>query len=404
MPKHLHRIISDFHEVPKGLVKVAAAYILYLMLETRGHQARQGARLAGLHESSFSRFLNRPDSLRIGKHCLNRAAQRRLKRLGKQHGSKRPLLLIDSTLVGRRGKKVENASFHRMGRKSVRGHKFINFVLLVGNEVIPLSTVAHYSRSYCEFKGFDYRTENELVIDWLNWLHYSGLFSKDHIKHLHVVCDAGYDAKQVQKAINRIGCHFTMAIKCNRLINGIAADEYFRRNRFIPWKSLRLFVEKDGKRMRKEYRTRFAPKVKLKGFGLVSAAYSEAKKRDGGKTRKYLVSSDTKLSAREIIDNYRRRWRVETWHREMKQAHAFGDCRSPSFAAFEAHVNLCLTAYNLQRCEEAGIPKPGTTFADYVGVKKIQEASAVLTRFGGRASLKRQAAAAAREIFGREAA
>ncbi|WP_141731315.1 hypothetical protein [Oligoflexus tunisiensis] len=92
--------------------------------------------------------------------------------------------------------------------KSIRGHKFINFVLFLDGEIVPLSTLAHYSREFCENNGYTYKTENDLVIEWLNWLHASGLFPKDDIKHLNFVCDAGYDAKKVQKAINRIGCHF----------------------------------------------------------------------------------------------------------------------------------------------------------------------------------------------------
>ncbi len=101
------------------------------------------------------------------------------------------MVLIDSTLVGRRGRKVENAGFYKLGKRTIRGHKIVNFVLVIGQDLIPLPAVAHYSREYCEENGFTYRTENELIIDWLNWLHYSGFFPKEYIKHLHFVCDAG---------------------------------------------------------------------------------------------------------------------------------------------------------------------------------------------------------------------
>jgi IS4 transposase len=391
MQKHLSRIIDDFQLIPKSIVEVVSAYILYLMLESKGHQARLAARLSDKHESSFSRMLNRPDNLTIAKGCLNRAVRRRLSALQRKGSKTKALVIVDATLSSRRGKHVENVGFYKLGKKTVRGHKIVNFVLVLGDEIIPLSAVAHYSHGYCEENGFTYKTENELVVDWLNWLHASELFPKEFIKHLHFVCDAGYDAKKVQKAINRIGCHFTMCVKCSRQIEGLAIDEYFRRQRIIPWQSIRLFARKDGKTVRKEYRIRNAPEVKLKGFGLVTAVYSEMKRRDGKKSSKYIVSSDPSLSAREIIETYRRRWAIETWHKEMKQEHGFGDCRSSSFRAFETHINFCLTAYNLQRCRELGLPKPGTTVMEYVAVKKIQEASLYMTQFNGVRRFKKAA-------------
>lgn len=404
MQKHLNRIIQEFELIPKALVNVVSAYILYLMLETRGHNAKQAATLMEISESSFSRMLNRPDSLAFAKGCLNRSARRRMKALRTGKNGKRPLIIIDSTLIGRRGKYVKNAAFHRLGKRTVRGHKFVNFVLFLDGEVIPLSAIAHYSQEYCEENGYTYKTENDLVIEWLNWLHASHLFEKEDIKHLHFVCDAGYDAKKVQKAINRIGCHFTMCIKSSRLIEGLSVEEYFQRQRIIPWQSIRLFAERDRKKMRKEYRIRIAPNVQLKGFGPVSAVYSEAKKRDGSRSKKYIVSSNTGLSGREIVENYRNRWAIESWHKDMKQNHGYGDCRSSCFRAFEAHVNFCLAAYNLQRCNESGIPKPGTSIAEYIGVRKLQDGAQCLNQFNGVQRFKKAVSEALAEMTSTKAA
>jgi hypothetical protein len=280
----------------------------------------------------------------------------------------------------------------------------INFVLHLDGEIVPLSVLAHYSKEYCEENGYTYKTENELVIEWLNWLHASNLFAKDDIKHLHFVCDAGYDAKKVQKAIHRLGCHFTMCIKSNRLIEGLSIEEYFFRQRIIPWQSIRLFAEKDGKKVRKEYRIRIAPNVQLKGFGPVSAVYSEARKRDGSRSKKYIVSSHTGLSGREIVENYRNRWAIESWHKDMKQKHGYGDCRSTCFRAFEAHVNFCLTAYNLHRCDESGVPKPGTTITEYVSMRRMLDGAKILTQFNGAQRFKNAVNEAVAEVINTKAA
>jgi hypothetical protein len=106
-----------------------------------------------ISESSFSRMLNRPDSLILAKGCLNRAARRRLAALRSGTKGKRPLVIIDSTLTGRRVKYVENASFYKLGKQSIRGHKLINFVLYLYGVIVLLSVVAHYSRAYIGERG-----------------------------------------------------------------------------------------------------------------------------------------------------------------------------------------------------------------------------------------------------------
>lgn len=137
---------------------------------------------------------------------------------------------------------------------------------------------------------------------------------------------------------------------------------------------------------------------------LVTAVYSEMKRRDGKRSSKYIVSSDPSLSAREIVETYRRRWAIETWHKEMKQPHGFRDCRSSSFRAFESHINFCLAAYNLQRCHDPGLPKPGTTVTEYTAVQKIKDVSACLNQFNGVSRFKKAANEALAAITLSEAA
>lgn len=107
---------------------------------------------------------------------------------------------------------------------------------------------------------------------------------------------------------------------------------------------------------------------------------------------------DARLSGREIVENYRNRWVIESWHKDMKQNHGYGDCRSACFRAFEAHINFCLMAYNLKRCHEPDIPKPGTSIAEYIGVQRLQEGVLSLNRFGGVRCFKQAASEALEKI------
>jgi hypothetical protein len=77
----------------------------------------------------------------------------------------------------------------------------------------------------------------------------------------------------------------------------------------------------------------------------------------------------------------------------------YGDCRSACFRAFEAHVNFCLAAYNLERCNETGIPKPGTAITEYIGVRKMQGGAQSLNRFNGVQRFKNPANEAFAEIM-----
>ncbi len=117
MQKHLSRIIDDFQLVPKSIIEVVAAYTLYLMLETKGHQTRFAARLTGKHRSSFSRMLNRPDNLTIAKGCLNRAVRRRLAAVGKQGKNVKALLILMPPSLAVAESMWKTLAFTSLGRR-----------------------------------------------------------------------------------------------------------------------------------------------------------------------------------------------------------------------------------------------------------------------------------------------
>ena len=132
MLSHLNRIIAEFTIVPKSILPVVSAYVLSLMLVSKRHDGRSASQVTGIHECRFSRLLNRSDAVVIGKKCLNRAARRRLEILPKllRQGVK-PLLIIDATLIARRGTNIKNCSTYNHGKGLVRGHKITNFILVL---------------------------------------------------------------------------------------------------------------------------------------------------------------------------------------------------------------------------------------------------------------------------------
>jgi hypothetical protein len=395
MLAHLQLILTEFGVIPKSILPVVSAYLLSLMLVCRRHDARQAAHLTELHESAFSRLLHREDVLPLAKKCLNRAARRRLTVLPKlEKQGKTPLLLIDATLISRRGKKVGNRGAYNHGKGTVLGHKIINCVMLLENEVIPLSAIPHYTKQFCRENGITYKTEAKIVQEWIHWFPSSGLLAKEQMRHIHFVFDCGYDVKSIQKAVRRIGAHFTMSIKANRIVDGTQVREFFRRHRHLPWQAIRLKSGNGGKGSQRSYRLRHQERARLKGFGPVTLICSQVRRKGSGQlSRKFLVCSDPGRSRREIVETYRNRWAIETWHKEMKQNHGYRDCKSAHFRAVEAHLNFCLAGYCLLGERIHGFLKKGTTTEDYLAACKIQKMARTINLFGGKQRLKTHAQA-----------
>jgi hypothetical protein len=403
MISHLEQILAEIDKIPNRIVSSLAGYLLALMLVTKGQCGRGTAKICNRHESSVSRLLAHPQSLVMAKAALNRSAKRRLKTMTRQKNKGRIFVIIDATFVGRSGKGVENRHKYKHSKGYVEGHKFVNFVMLLGEEVVPLSVIAHYSPEYCEQYDLEFKSEVELVVEWLNLLPQAEFMEKSWLSRLMFLLDSFYDVKAIQNSIRRLGSHFTSALKSSRMINGVRVKEFFTRHRCLTWKTVYTKQAKDGKKRR--YRARQANEpVSLKHVGAVSIVCSErkrlGKKIAAGRKRKYLACSDTSVTLGEIIKYYEKRWMIEVWHKQVKQNHGYGSCRAKQFSAVYAHVCLVAAAYNLQRSEKGILPKVGTTREEFAAAKKTQESAKVINLFGGKEKIKSQAQAALRQVVG----
>ena len=79
----------------------------------------------------------------------------------------------------------------------MRGHKWINMVLVHNKEVIPLASIPMLSQDYCKENGIEYRTEIELVTEWLERLGTAGHFSKKDLSQIQFLLDSGYDCSEL---------------------------------------------------------------------------------------------------------------------------------------------------------------------------------------------------------------
>ena len=138
---------------------------------------------------------------------------------------------------------------------------------------------------------------------------------QNQIKYKYVVTDSWFCAKENLEAIKlKYKKEFVCAIKSNRLVALSLADK--KRGNFQRIDSLDL---EEG----------VVRRVYLKGLsfevGLIRQVFTN---EDGSSGELYLVTSDTTLSHDDIIAIYQRRWKVEEYHKSLKQNTAAG--RSPT--------------------------------------------------------------------------
>lgn len=392
MLNEVAEILSALDVIPKRLFGVVHRYVFFLGLVMKRHDLRVASNLTGLHESRFSSLLNNPRTPELSRDLVNRAVRRRLKRIKRTDG--RLVFIIDATILGRRGKKVENVRMHHTGSGLAKGHKFVNFVVLDGDQVVPLASTPVLNKKYARENGVKYRSEPDIVVEWLESLREKGLFSVEQLRASIFLLDSGYDAKKIQHAIKDTGADFVMALKSSRIINGKQVKELFRTTRrWLQWESIRLGVGSGSTKSRRTYSIRTAREANLKGFGLIHVVCSKAIGRKG-KPQKFLATSDLEMSGREIVEWYTKRWRIETWHREMKQNFGFIDCRAGRFTAIESHVNFALVAYLVQK--ESG--REQMRIEQFVRLKELREIKIELTKFGSGAKLKTRVDAALQQL------
>lgn len=390
--------VSELPQILRGKSKVSDSveskiqlYVFALMVAGYPKTLTNIAAYFGATISGLSRLLSHPG---IGAGLdihLNRQTRGIIAAYLNRNNQVSVDIIIDATLIERSSRKAENVGLYHSNGKKTLGHRVTNVGMLLDSALyIPLASIPHYTRKYVKLLGgLNYSTEGIMVRRWLRdhideiseWVEGAGMQRED----VTFLLDAGYDNKLIQKAIISSGCHFLMMIKSSRKVAGFQVKEFFKKNRWIKWQSIRITRDSKNKKKRLDYRIRTAEQVELNGVGLVNVVCSEKKARGRGQksTRRFLVSSRENSTGREIIKDYRKRWTIETWHKTMKQSYGFGDCSVSSFSSMENHFKMCNIAYLSHLQGLKSLPMKGTSIEDYLQLTIRKEARHRLTKFSG---------------------
>jgi len=192
--------------VNKRLKVVCLWYLVFLMLSVRKHSLTAAARFSGLRTSQFSRFLkNHPDVAVYQLDQLSKKQARRfssaIKSLSAGQVPWQVAILIDSTIQHRCSLHSDNVKRFNHGKGFQIGHQWTNIVLLINDKLIPLPPIPFYTKSYCRKHRMTYKTENALVVEYIEKLNLIEYIGDHRSKQVVVLADSGYDDRKIENAI-----------------------------------------------------------------------------------------------------------------------------------------------------------------------------------------------------------
>ena len=359
------------------LENVCTSYLLFLMVATRKHSLEEAARFSGLHKSQFSKMLKVHSKVAVS--TLESLSKQQAKQVAKARHKLKELpwdmaIVVDSTLQQRASLHPENAKTFNHGQGFVVGHQWTNIVLLLNDILIPLRPIPFYSRRYCRDQKLEYRTEHDLVVDYLQKLQLEDYIGSYDSRAVVVLMDSGYDNKKIQNAIAAKQWHFIIALGKTRSVKSAKLDRttpqskqwchiatFFRNHRWLKWTTIRITTN-GTKRKRMEFRTRDTIGY-LRYVGQVQLVCSEARKRPEGR-RKYFACNDMRVTARQIILGYRLRWTIELFHKTIKQPLGFEDVATSGFDSGMSHVHWVYCAHILLSMSPLGVAAGGKSLGD----------------------------------------
>jgi len=322
------------------------------MVVTRKHSLEEAARFSGRHKSQFSKMLQAHSNVAVS--TLERLSKQQAKQVAKARQKLKELrwdiaIVVDSTLQHRASLHPANAKTFNHGQGFVVGHQWTNIVLILNEILIPLRPIPFYSQRYCRDHALAYRTEHDLVVEYLQKLNLEDYIGSYDPREVVVLTDSGYDNKKIQNAIADKHWHFIIALGKTRSVKSALLAlttpkskqwchiaTFFRNHRRLKWKTIRITTN-GTKRKRMEFRTRDAIGY-LRYVGQVQLVCSEPRKRPDGR-RKYLACNDMRVTARQIIIGYRLRWAIELLHKTVKQHLGCEDVATSGFDSVMSQVH-----------------------------------------------------------------
>src|SRR5436305_3915191 len=243
-------------------------------------------------------------------------------------------LSIDDSLVPKphmQFSNIVNWHYDDSKRRCVKGINFISALWSDDQASVPLSLQVVEKELLWNEKQQQYRwkcihNKNELMRQMVQRLTRSKQVD-------YVLADSWYSSKKnMNYIVEECKTHFLMSVRCNRAVARNEKDA--QKGKFTPLQKLKL-----GKG---------AVMLYFKGVNfpvlVVKQVYKNA---DGSSSTLYLATSDLELSAEQMLQLYKRRWKVEEYHKSMKSNCSLAKCQARSLTSQQSHFYLAALAFLL---------------------------------------------------------
>ncbi len=278
------------------------------------------------HKSSVTRAMKKNLQLHTLWHILRQKAL--------SNAGKRAWLIIDSTIKGKRGKKLCNLQKFKTAHGYTIGHCFV-FALLVcedGSEHI-VAVKPYFTKKFCRRTKREFKTQNQLAVEILQEI------QTPLTTHLIVVADSAFLADFVVDEIRRHPqWSFVSSLDSNRKITVKGYTSHARSfgSRHLP-DLCPMSISCNG---RKYALSTMSTNAEISKVGKSTVVISRR-----GRQTLLLAGIGKELSSREICYAYLLRWRIEVLFKELKQYLHFGSYQFHELEAYMNHILLVILAH-----------------------------------------------------------
>ena len=195
--------------------------------------------------------------------------------------------------------------YDHVSGKSVKGMNLLT-LFYSGAMALPLryeiiKKDEHYTNDEGKACRRSKKTKNELFQEMLHAVCFS-----NHIRFRYVLGDSWFASSDTMKYIHRkLKKQFIFAMKSNRMAALCQEDKL--QGKFIPLSQIKSTPDE-------------VTPVWIKGLDIpLILAIQHFENEDGSSGTLYLVSNDSALDFDDIVDLYHKRWKIEEYHKSMKQ-------------------------------------------------------------------------------------
>lgn len=242
------------------------------------------------------------------------------------------VVIIDDSIVAKPHSAVNGLVCYHYDHSQhgyVKGINFISAVWADEHHTVPLSMEAVKKEQIWEEKKGEWvwktvETKNAVFRRMVSRLTHSRQVD-------YVLADSWYGSTEnLEHIVEECETNFVLAIKSNRLV--ATSEKAAKTGAYKPLEGLKL-----GKR---------AVKLYLKGLDFpVLVVQQVFKNGDGSSGTLYLACSNLELDYSAITTLYKRRWRVEEYHKSLKQNCSLGKSQASSYISQSSHLYLAVMAY-----------------------------------------------------------